>query len=104
MVAAKTVRITVPPCRYHHSVEMLCGIHKMRDEGCDTVLPGRYATAVTIYNPSACTVVSDPSEVSTMTVAGPGGPICPTISRPCNSSSIVMAWHSNTTIRLAAAA
>ena len=57
VVAAKTVRITVPPCRYHHSVEMLCGIHKMRDEGCDTVLPGRYATAVTIYNPSACTVV-----------------------------------------------
>lgn len=26
VVAAKTVRITVPPCRYHHVVEMLCGV------------------------------------------------------------------------------
>ncbi len=57
VVASKTVRITVPACRYHHSVEMLCGTHKDREEECEPVVPGRYATAVTIYNPSACTVV-----------------------------------------------
>ena len=57
VVASKTVRITVPACRYYHSVEMLCGTHAGNDERCETVVPGRYATAVTIYNPSACTVV-----------------------------------------------
>ena len=57
VVASKKVRITVPACRYHHSVEMLCGQHKERDERCETVVPGRYATAVTIYNPSECTVL-----------------------------------------------
>jgi hypothetical protein len=57
VVASKRVRITVPACRYHHSVEMLCGTHKDREEACEPVVPGRYATAVTIYNPSACTVV-----------------------------------------------
>ena len=57
VVASKKVRITVPACRYHHSVEMLCGTHKGHDERCESVVPGRYATAVTIYNPSACTVI-----------------------------------------------
>jgi hypothetical protein len=56
VVASKRVRITVPACRYHHSVEMLCGVNRPRDERCETVVPGRYATAVTIYNPSACDV------------------------------------------------
>jgi hypothetical protein len=57
VVARKAVRITIPACRYHHTVEFLCGTR--RDEGrerCETVVPGRYATAVTIYNPTACTV------------------------------------------------
>ena len=36
---------------------MLCGKHPERDERCETVVPGRYATAVTIYNPSACKVL-----------------------------------------------
>jgi hypothetical protein len=61
VVANKTVRITVPACRWHHSVEMVCGIEKATDPGrdkdeCETVVPGRYATAVTIYNPTTCTV------------------------------------------------
>jgi hypothetical protein len=57
IVAQKKVRIVVPACRYHHSVEMVCGRHPDREERCETVVPGRYATAVTIYNPSACSVV-----------------------------------------------
>jgi hypothetical protein len=58
VVASKPVKITVPACRWHHSVEMICGTQK-GDEGhdpCQTVVDGRYATAVTIYNPSTCVV------------------------------------------------
>ena len=57
VVASKPVKITVPACRWHHSVEMICGLQ--RDGGrdkCQTVVDGRYATAVTIYNPTTCTV------------------------------------------------
>jgi len=57
VVASKPVTITVPACRWHHSVEMICGLQT--DEGrdkCQTVVDGRYATAVTIYNPSTCVV------------------------------------------------
>ena len=58
VVAQKPVRITVPACRYHHTVEFLCGTrHDDGRERCETVVPGRYATAVTIYNPTACTVI-----------------------------------------------
>lgn len=58
VVAAKKVRITVPPCRYHHVVDMLCGTQKPTDDKeCTTVVPGRYATAVTIYNPGPCPAV-----------------------------------------------
>jgi hypothetical protein len=62
VVANKPVTITVPACRWHHSMEMLCGTEKGRRDGhddadqCETVVPGRYATAVTIYNPTTCTV------------------------------------------------
>lgn len=56
VVASKPVTITVPRCRWHHPAEMLCGTEERSDERCITVLPGRYATAVTIYNPTACTV------------------------------------------------
>jgi hypothetical protein len=57
VVAQKSVRITVPACRYHHAVEVLCGTRRPEGESrCETVVPGRYATAVTIYNPSSCTV------------------------------------------------
>jgi hypothetical protein len=52
------VRITVPACKFHHSVEMICGTARSRDdEKCQTVADGRYATVVTIYNPTTCTVV-----------------------------------------------
>lgn len=57
VVAQKRVRITIAACRYHHAVEFLCGRRRPDDdERCETVVPGRYATAVTIYNPTACTV------------------------------------------------
>jgi hypothetical protein len=59
VVASKPVRITVPACRWHHSVEMICGMQKGGDEGrdpCQTVVDGRYATAVTIFNPTTCPV------------------------------------------------
>jgi hypothetical protein len=65
VTATKQVRITVPACRWHHSVEMICGTEKGRnDDGhddhgrdeCQTVVDGRYATAVTIYNPTSCPV------------------------------------------------
>jgi hypothetical protein len=56
VVASKPVRITVPACRWHHSVEMICGTEKRDGDECETVVAGRYATAVTIYNPSSCTV------------------------------------------------
>jgi len=65
VVASKPVKITVPACRWHHSTEMICGQqrggegHDGGGEGrdkCQTVADGRYATAVTIYNPSTCTV------------------------------------------------
>jgi len=58
VMASKPVKITVPACRWHHSVEMICGTQK-GGEGhdlCQTVVDGRYATAVTIYNPSTCVV------------------------------------------------
>ena len=58
VVAAKPVRITVPACRWHHSVEMICGTQRGGDEKdpCLTVVDGTYATAVTIYNPTTCVV------------------------------------------------
>jgi hypothetical protein len=65
VVASKPVRITVPACRWHHSVEMICGTQKGGDDDghddhgpdrCQTVVDGRYATAVTIYNPTTCPV------------------------------------------------
>ena len=57
-VASKNVRITVPACRYHHVVDVLCGLQKPTDEReCSTVVPGLYATAVTIYNPGPCVAV-----------------------------------------------
>jgi hypothetical protein len=64
VVAAKRVRVTVPACRYHYSVEMLCGSQPdpchdkdghHESEKCGPVVPGEYATAVTIYNPFTCT-------------------------------------------------
>lgn len=57
VVASKTVRVTVPPCRYHYTVEMLCGVEREDRDDCHPVVPARYATAVTIYNPSTCTAV-----------------------------------------------
>jgi hypothetical protein len=64
VMASKPVRITVPACRWHHSVEMICGTQKGSNNGhddnghdrCQTVVDGRYATAVTIYNPTTCPV------------------------------------------------
>jgi hypothetical protein len=72
VVAAKRVRVTVPACRYHYSVEMICGSqpdrghddhddhdehdeHRTGSAECGPVVPGEYATAVTIYNPFTCT-------------------------------------------------
>ncbi|TCC01952.1 hypothetical protein [Kribbella soli] len=55
VVATKPVTVTVPACRWHHSVEMICGTEKERDD-CQTIVDGRYATAVTIYNPTTCAV------------------------------------------------
>ncbi len=73
VVASKQVRITVPACRLHHVVEVLCGTqggsgggskdrerdggeddHSDADRECTTVVDGRYATAVSIYNPGPC--------------------------------------------------
>jgi hypothetical protein len=54
VVAQKSVRITVPQCRYHYSVEFVAGERKDREPG--PFLPGRYATAITIYNPGTCPV------------------------------------------------
>ena len=56
VVAGKRVRVTVPKCRYHYAVEMVCGLEREEREDCHPVVPGRYATALTIYNPSTCTV------------------------------------------------
>jgi hypothetical protein len=63
VVASKPVKLTVPACRWHHSTEMLCGLQRDGEEHdgeerdkCQTVVDGRYATAVTIYNPSTCAV------------------------------------------------
>ncbi len=61
VLASKLVTITVPACRWHHSVEMICGTQEGDDkehgrDGCETVVSGRYATAVTIYNPATCPV------------------------------------------------
>jgi hypothetical protein len=54
VVAQKRVRVTVPKCRYHYSVEFVSGMEEGREPG--PFLPGRYATAVTIYNPGTCAV------------------------------------------------
>jgi hypothetical protein len=67
VVTSKPVRISVPSCRWHHSVEMICCTqpsdrgggdhgHDDHDDKCETVVDGRYATAVTIYNPATCPV------------------------------------------------
>ncbi|HYN29736.1 MAG TPA: hypothetical protein VES95_07695 [Dermatophilaceae bacterium] len=59
VVAAKPVRVTVPACRLHHVVQVLCGDQRREDHdrGCTTVEPGHYSTLVTIYNPTTCPVV-----------------------------------------------
>ncbi|MGL5929170.1 MAG: hypothetical protein ACRCY8_09550 [Dermatophilaceae bacterium] len=63
VVAGKKVRVVVPKCRYHYVVEVVCGTrpptdgehdgHEERSGPC-AVVPGRYATAVLIDNPSTC--------------------------------------------------
>ncbi|MGL5864683.1 MAG: hypothetical protein ACRCYX_02260 [Dermatophilaceae bacterium] len=63
VVASKDVRVVVPRCRYHYVVEVVCGTRppsegesdggEDRSEPC-AVVPGRYATAVLIDNPSTC--------------------------------------------------
>jgi hypothetical protein len=55
VVAHKRVRVVVPACRYHYSVEFVAGLNGDRREP-GPLLPGRYATAVTIYNPGTCEV------------------------------------------------
>jgi hypothetical protein len=54
VVAGKQVRVTVPACRYHYTIEMVCGIEPEEREDCHPVVPGRYATAVTIFNAATC--------------------------------------------------
>ncbi|HMM94605.1 hypothetical protein [Phycicoccus sp.] len=75
VVASKKVRVVVPRCRYHYVVEVVCGTRPGKDpgrehddkghgdghdpgpgepEGACAVVPGRYATAVVIDNPSTC--------------------------------------------------
>jgi hypothetical protein len=62
VVASKRVRIVIPRCKPHYVAEMVCGVAKPdREEHCLTVVPGQYATAVTIYNPSNCTVLVEKS-------------------------------------------
>jgi hypothetical protein len=58
VVASKPVTVTVPACRWHHSVEMVCGEQPRSEhtDECQTVVEGRYATAVTIYNPTNCPI------------------------------------------------
>ncbi len=60
VVASKPVTVTVPACRWHHSVEMVCGVEGPDPadpaDDCRTVVDGRYATAVTIYNPTSCPI------------------------------------------------
>jgi hypothetical protein len=50
VVAAKKVRITVPPCGFVYSVKFVCGTQP--DCGCDCapVQPGSYATEINIHN------------------------------------------------------
>lgn len=55
VVAQKRVRIIVPACRYHYSVEFVAGNAKDSREP-EPFVPGLYATAVTIYNPGTCPV------------------------------------------------
>ncbi|WP_345802848.1 hypothetical protein AAIB33_07125 [Microbacterium sp. AZCO] len=55
VVAQKQVRVVVPACRYHYSVEFVAGLAK-DDRDQSAFVPGRYATAVTIYNPGTCAV------------------------------------------------
>jgi hypothetical protein len=58
-LASKPVTVTVPACRWHHTVEMVCGEQRRDPHGrddCETVVDGRYATAVTIYNPTSCPI------------------------------------------------
>jgi hypothetical protein len=57
VVASKPVRVTVPACRSHYPVTVICGPHGDPDDRCVTVEPGHYATLVTIYNPGTCPVV-----------------------------------------------
>ena len=86
VVASKRVRVVVPKCRYHYVVEVVCGErppvrgheghddhdegpgrpggpagagggHSKDDDGPCAVVPGLYATAVLISNPSTCTAV-----------------------------------------------
>lgn len=51
VVGHKTVKITVPACRYGYSVKVVCGVQD--DCGCECVpvRPGTYATEVNIFNP-----------------------------------------------------
>ncbi|GAA1971396.1 hypothetical protein [Microbacterium deminutum] len=55
VVAQKRVRIIVPACRYHYSVEFIAGMARDSHEP-EPFVPGLYATAVTIYNPGTCPV------------------------------------------------
>lgn len=54
VVAHKRVRVTVAKCRYHYSMEFVSGTQENPEPG--PFLSGRYATAVTIYNPGTCPV------------------------------------------------
>lgn len=51
VVAAKRVRITIPPCDFIYSVKFVCGTQKDKDCHCTSVRPGQYATEINIHNP-----------------------------------------------------
>lgn len=57
VVARKEVHITVPPCDFTYAVKFVCGTQPNCECECVTVRPGRYATAISIHNPSSREVV-----------------------------------------------
>ncbi len=56
IVAAKSVQIAVPACRFIYVVKVICGAQADCGCGCEPLAPGRYATVVSFHNYSRAPV------------------------------------------------
>ncbi|WP_256080216.1 vWA domain-containing protein [Massilia sp. YIM B04103] len=99
VAAAKTVKITVPPCRPKvtvYSVKFVCGTqHKHPECCCTPVRPGHYATQITIHNHTDAPITLRKRFIPVVLAGAPLGRE-PKVGLPRAEDTVVLPPHSAT--------